>query len=68
VTVVSEPLSVSIGTDNTIALGTTGLDYVKRYLVQVNDAAGGPKADVQLSAVMDLQGYYMGYWELIGVD
>jgi hypothetical protein len=68
VTVVSEPLSVSIGTDNKIALGTTGLDYVKYYLVQVNDAAGGPKADVQLSALIDLQGYYMGFWELVGID
>ncbi len=68
VTVVSEPLSISIGTDNKIALGTTDIDYVKRYLVQVNDASGGPKADVQLSGLVDMTYYLMGYWELVGVD
>ena len=61
-TVVSEPLSVSIGTNNLIEIGGTSLDYVKRYLVQVNDASGAPKADVQLTAVLDLPRYSMGFY------
>ncbi len=67
-TVVSEPLSVSIGTNNKVGSGVTELDFVKRFLVQVNDAAGGPKADVQLSTLVDMPYYLIGYWELVGVD
>jgi hypothetical protein len=61
-TVVSEPLSVSIGTDKFIIKGPTRIDYVKRFLVQVNDASGAPMADIQLTAVLDLLGYYVGNW------
>ncbi len=61
-TVISEPLSVSIGTDKFIVKGETGIDYVKRFLIQVNDASGAPKADVQLTTVLDLLGYYVGNW------
>jgi Bacterial Ig-like domain (group 1) len=67
-TVIAEPLSVSVGTDNKITFGPTSIDYQKSYLVQVNDAAGAPKGEVQLTATVDLLGYYMGFWELVGVD
>jgi hypothetical protein len=65
-TVVSEALSVSIGTDALLEEGSTGLDYVKRYLVQVVDAAGQAKADVQISAPVDLVRYYKGTWVIDG--
>ncbi len=67
-TVIAEPLSVSIGTDNFIVLGDSGIDYVKRHLIQVNDASGAPKANVQLSTVLDLPRYRVGRWVLQGVD
>ena len=61
-TVVSDPLSISIGTDNTIQEGAAGLTYIKRYVVLVVDAAGNPKSDVQLSASVDLGSYLKGYY------
>jgi hypothetical protein len=63
-TVVAEPLSVSVGTDNKIVIGETEIDYVKRLLVQVNDAAGAPKANVQVTAVLDFPRYFTGEWIL----
>ncbi len=63
-TVVAEPLSVSVGTDNVISFGPTGIDYQKSYLVQVNDASGAPKGDVTITAQVDLLGYFTGKWVL----
>ena len=62
VTIISEPLSVSIGTNNLIEIGASGLDYVKRYVVQVNDSSGLAKADVQISPSVDLPRYFKGEW------
>ncbi len=61
-TVISEPLSVSIGTNNLIEIGASGLDYIKRYVVQVNDSSGLAKADVQISPSVDLPRYFKGEW------
>lgn len=65
-TVVSEALSVSISTNAEIEVGPTGLDYVKKYLVQVNDAAGNAKAGVQVSPSIDLLRYFKGAWVVEG--
>lgn len=62
VTVVEQPLSISIGTDNTIASGANGLTYVQRFTVLVVDAAGTPKSDVQLTPLLDLPSYQKGVW------
>jgi hypothetical protein len=61
-TVVSNPVSISIGTDNTIGVGAGGLTYVKKYAVLVVDAAGNPKSDVQITPSLDLGGYGKGNW------
>jgi len=63
-TVVSEALSVSISTNALIEIGPTGLDYIKRYLVQVNDSSGNAKAGVQVSPSVDLVRYLKGEWVL----
>lgn len=67
-TVVADPISISIGTDNTVGSGASGLTYIKRYVVLVVDAAGNPKSDVQLSASVDLTHYLKGEWEYDLVD
>lgn len=59
-TIVSNPVSISIGTDNTIASGASGLTYIKRYVVLVVDSAGNPKSDVQITPSVDLGGYGKG--------
>ncbi|MBL8276856.1 MAG: hypothetical protein JNL93_09170 [Pelomonas sp.] len=61
-TVVEQPLSISIGTDATIADGANGLTYVQRFTVLVVDAAGNPKSDVQLTPLLDLPTYSKGFW------
>jgi hypothetical protein len=61
-TVISDALSVAIGTDNTISQGTTGLTYVKRYVVQVNDSSGLAKSDILVSPLLDVVSYRKGFW------
>lgn len=61
-TVISEPLSVSIGSNALLLVGDSGLDYVKRFVVQVVDSSGQAKPDVQVSAAVDLRRYMKGYW------
>ncbi|MDR7269025.1 hypothetical protein J2X20_001654 [Pelomonas saccharophila] len=61
-TIVSNPVSISIGTDNTISDGPSGLTYVKKYVVLVVDSAGNPKPDVQITPSVDLGGFYKGAW------
>ncbi|MFG6416214.1 hypothetical protein ACG02S_20165 [Roseateles sp. DC23W] len=62
-TIVANPVSISIGTDATIGTGAGGLTYVKKFVVMVVDSAGNPKADVQITPSVDLGGYGKGFWE-----
>jgi hypothetical protein len=66
-TVVSESLSVSIGTNGTIELGASKLTYVKRFVVQVVDSSGQAKAGVQIAPSVDLLEYFKGEWT-VGAD
>jgi hypothetical protein len=61
-TVIDDPLGVTIGTDNLIQINAARLTYIKKYVVQVVDSAGNPKADINLSAVIDLPRYYKGFY------
>lgn len=61
-TVVEQPVSISIGTDNLVGTGTNGLTYLQQFTVLVVDAAGNPKADVQVSPVIDLPSYLKGFY------
>jgi hypothetical protein len=64
-TVISEALSVSISTNALIEIGPSGLDYIKKYLVQVNDSSGNAKAGVQVSPSIDLVRYFKGEWVVV---
>ncbi len=66
-TVSSDSLSVSIGTNGELLKGASTLTYVKRYAVQVVDSAGQAKAGVQISPSIDLLTYYKGEW-IVGTD
>lgn len=57
-TVTSEPLNVTIGTNATIIVGT--LTYTKQFNVSVVDSSGAAKADVNLVASVDLPRYRKG--------
>lgn len=62
VTVSSDPLSVTIGTNGTIITGT--LTYTKQFNIVVVDAAGNVVPDVSLVASIDLVNYYKGYFDV----
>jgi hypothetical protein len=59
-TVINDPLGVTIGTDGIVEVNTAKLTYIRRYVVQVVDSAGNPKRDVNLSAFIYLPWYYKG--------
>lgn len=61
-TVVEQPLSISIGTNNEILEGADKLTYIKQFTVLVVDSAGNPKSDVQLTPLLDLPSYDKGFW------
>ncbi len=63
-TVISDALSVSIGTDELVVL--SDLVYVKRFVVQVNDSSGLAKSDVQISPLLDLPSYDKGFYTYDG--
>ena len=61
-TVVEQPVSISIGTNALVAAGTSGLTYIQQFTVLVVDAAGNPKAGVQVAPVIDLPTYRKGFY------
>lgn len=67
-TIVSNPVSISIGTDNKITAGPSSLTYLKKYVVLVVDSAGNPKAGVQVTPSVDLGGYGKGKWDYNAVN
>lgn len=65
-TVSSETLSVSIGTDGKLVANDTNLSYEIHYVVSVADAAGQAKAGVTISPSLDLVGYFLGQFVASG--
>lgn len=59
-TVVEEGLAVTIGTNEVVQEGSSSLTYVKRFVVQVANAAGGPVGSQQVTPKVDLVSYYKG--------
>jgi Bacterial Ig-like domain (group 1) len=57
-TVSNEPLGVSIGFDNKIE--SSGLNYVKKFVVAVADAAGNALPDINLKVTVDLPQFRKG--------
>jgi len=60
-TVISDALSVSIGTDNLVVV-SEDLVYSQRFVVQVNDSSGLAKADVGVSPLLDLTSFSRGFY------
>ena len=63
-TVTSEPLGVSIGTNELIIVNT--LTYVKQFVITVSDSSGAAMADVNLVASVDLPNYRKGFYAVSG--
>jgi hypothetical protein len=65
-TVASEALSVSIGTDEKVVAPDGTQYYIKKFVVQVNDSSGVAKADVPISPLLDLVRYRTGRYMVPG--
>lgn len=63
-TVASQPLSITIGTDRKIVVND--LTYAQRFVVTASDIAGRPKANVDITPSVDLQYYFKGQYTYQG--
>lgn len=68
ITIVESPISISIGGDDKIEPGATGLTYIEKLTVLVVDSAGNPKPDVQITPTLDLTHYGKGEWRWSAVE
>ena len=62
ITVVSDPLSVTIGSNAEIITPTANLTYQRRFVVLVVDASGMAKANVDIVPSIDLDRYWKGFY------
>jgi hypothetical protein len=62
ITVASDPLSVSIGSNAEILTGPNNLTYQRRFVVLVVDASGSAKANVAIVPSIDLDRYWKGFY------
>jgi hypothetical protein len=62
VTVVSDPLSVTIGSNNQILIGPTNLTYIRQYVILVVDASGRAKGNVDIVPSIDLDDFFKGQY------
>lgn len=63
-TVASEALSITIGTDRKIVIND--LTYQQRFVVTASDIAGRPKANVEITPSIDLRFYGKGQYIFVG--
>lgn len=61
-TVVSEPVSITIGQNETVSFANSNLNLVKSFGLLVVDTAGNPKANVQVTPSIDLVSYNKGFY------
>lgn len=61
-TIVKDAFNVTIGSDDKIEETPDKLRYVVKYVVQVANAAGQAKPNVQITPTLDLLGYEKGAW------
>jgi hypothetical protein len=66
ITVTSEPLSVTIGSNNVVTPGANNLTYIASFVVLVVDASGRAKANVEIVPSIDLPYFLKGYYSVPG--
>ncbi|MGZ6949289.1 MAG: hypothetical protein ACXVJY_14525 [Ilumatobacteraceae bacterium] len=62
ITVVADPLSVTIGSNALIIPGSANLTYQRRFVILVVDASGRAKGNVDIVPSIDLPTYYKGQY------
>jgi len=66
ITVVSDPLSVTIGSNAQIVTPSANLTYQRKFVVLVVDAAGRAKANVDIVPSIDIEQYWKGVYDTPG--
>lgn len=66
ITVASDPLSVTIGSNNIIVIGPSNLTYRRQFVILVVDASGRAKANVDIIPSLDLPIYFKGQYPASG--
>ncbi|WP_144006627.1 S-layer family protein [Pelomonas sp. KK5] len=61
-TVVSEPVSITIGENETVGFSNNNLNLVKSFGLLVVNTAGNPQANVQITPSIDLISYNKGFY------
>jgi hypothetical protein len=59
-TVAGQPLSITLGDNNTLERGNNDITYIKKFDVAVADAAGNAVANAVVSASVDITNFYKG--------
>ena len=62
ITVASDPLSVTIGSNDKVVIGPNDLTYIRKFVVLVVDASGKAKANVDVVPSIDLDLYWKGFY------
>jgi hypothetical protein len=66
ITVVSDPLSVTIGSNDKVVVPPADLTYIRKFVILVVDASGQAKANVDLAASIDINRYWKGFYRTPG--
>ena len=62
ITVVADPLSVTIGSNEFVYTGADDLTYIRKFVILVVDAAGRAKGNVDVVPSIDLPHFYKGQY------
>lgn len=62
ITVASDPLSVTIGSNDKVVIGPNDLTYIRKFVVLVVDASGKAKANVDVIPSIDIDLYWKGFY------
>jgi hypothetical protein len=63
ITVASDPLSVTIGSNSDIGIGPANLTYTRKFVVLVVDASGRAKGNVDIVPSIDIDRYWKGFYD-----
>ena len=66
ITVASDPLAVTIGSNEKVYIGPADLTFQRRFVVLVVDASGAAKENVQIKPSIDIDRYYKGEYFRLG--
>ncbi len=66
ITIASDPLAVTIGSNEKVYIGASDLTYQRRFVVLVVDASGAAKENVQIKPSIDIDRYYKGRFVFLG--